>query len=202
MTPRAVHFDGMQADEHIVGIWRRHSSLMIATVVRTVALLLLPALIGTVLRLLGIDVILDTETSTGVIAVLGYSAFTLLMWVFFFRNWLDYYLDAFILTNERLVRIDQRGLFNRTVGTIGLDRIQDVTIETRGMIGTFLKYGDIIVQSAGEVSAFRFTRLANPEAVKTAILNEAERFTKDRAQPEKAQPVIVPPPEPTTGTPS
>lgn len=64
--------------------------------------------------------------------------------------WMDFYLDMWVITNERLIDIEQKGLFSREIAEIPLRHVQDVTLEVRGVIETFLKFGTIRIQTAGE----------------------------------------------------
>ena len=64
---------------------------------------------------------------------------------FFFQEFIDYYLDTWIVTTERVIDINQRGLFNRTAAEMHIALVQDATTEVRGMLGTFLDYGHVFV---------------------------------------------------------
>lgn len=64
--------------------------------------------------------------------------------------WVKYYLDAWILTDQRIITIDQHGLFDRQISEIAMERIQDVTIEIPSLLATFLGYGSIRVETASE----------------------------------------------------
>ena len=46
-----------------------------------------------------------------------------------FGFWIDYYLDALVITDKRILDIDQIGLFKHTVSEFRMERVQDVTIE-------------------------------------------------------------------------
>src|SRR3989344_2293820 len=69
-----------------------------------------------------------------------------------FIFWIDYYLDIWIITSDRIIDVEQRGLFNRSVSEFMLDKVQDITVEIPNMAATLLKYGNIIIQTAGEQS--------------------------------------------------
>lgn len=103
---------------------------------------------------------------------LFYSLWLLLLWVSFFLIWTNYYLDTWIVTNKRMIDIEQKGLFHREVSTFRLDRIQDITIETKGILATFFKFGDVIVETAGEHTPFLIRDAAHPEKVKEIIFGE------------------------------
>ena len=67
-----------------------------------------------------------------------------------FLSWVDYFLDMWVISNERIIDVEQRGLFNREMSEIPLARVQDITMEIKGVIRTFLQFGTIRIQTAGE----------------------------------------------------
>lgn len=93
----------------------------------------------------------------------------LFIWVYFFYFWTEYYLSALVVTNKRILDIDQKALFYREISTFPLENIQDITIDINGVIATLLHFGDIDVQTAGENKGFRIDNAANPEQVKQII---------------------------------
>jgi len=107
------------------------------------------------------------------------STWTLLMWAKLFSVWTDYYLDIWIVTSNRVVNIDQKGLFNREVSTLQIERIQDVTFEINGIVATILGFGDVHVQTAGEKEEFLIKGISNPEGVKRKILGHIDTKTKE-----------------------
>jgi uncharacterized membrane protein YdbT with pleckstrin-like domain len=103
--------------------------------------------------------------------------FFIFTWITFFIIWIDYYFDVWIVTNQRIVNIEQKGMFSRVVSELELEKIQDVTTDVRGVIPTFLNYGDLMVQTAAERERFRFRKVPDPYAVKDLIMklqNELE----------------------------
>ena len=61
-------------------------------------------------------------------------AYWLIMWCGGFKCFTDYYLDAWVITNHRIVDINQRGFFNRSVSSLLLNRVQDVTVHAEGIL--------------------------------------------------------------------
>lgn len=53
----------------------------------------------------------------------------------------------FIITNVRLIQVTQKGLWTRSVVDIGLDKIQTVSYEVRGLQETLLGFGTIVIQT-------------------------------------------------------
>lgn len=88
-----------------------------------------------------------------------------------FRIWIDYWLDEWIITSERIIDIEQTGLFRREVSEIPFSRVQDITIKIPGFLATVFKFGNITIQTAGEQSFF-ITEIPRVYEVKDAILNQ------------------------------
>ena len=113
--------------------------------------------------------------------LLGENIFFIFIWLFFFIIWIDYYFDVWIVTNERIVNIEQLGLFSRDVSELELERVQDITVEVLGIIPTFLNYGDLYVQTAGETERFIFKHVPNPYAIKDLVMNMEKTYEKKEA---------------------
>lgn len=101
--------------------------------------------------------------------------------------------DEYVVTNRRVVR--KYGLVAREVEQALLEKIQDVTLR-QGVIARLLGYGTIVVETASETGRLVFANIANPEAMRTALWNQA-------AAPGRALvvPAAVAIPEPTASAP-
>ncbi|MDQ1283850.1 MAG: bPH 2 protein [Patescibacteria group bacterium] len=97
--------------------------------------------------------------------------FFILTWFTFFLIWIDYYFDVWIVTDQRIVNIEQKGLFSRVVSELELENIQDITTDVKGVIPTFLNYGNLYVQTAAEMERFVFRNIPDPYSVKDMIMN-------------------------------
>lgn len=97
--------------------------------------------------------------------------FAIFIWIYAFFIWIDYYFDVWVVTDKRIVNIEQKGLFARNVSELKLERIQDVTTEVHGFIPTMFNYGDVYIQTAAEKERFEFQKVPNPYAVKDTIMN-------------------------------
>ena len=104
--------------------------------------------------------------------------YSLLVWYFLFKNLADFYLDAWIVTDHRILEIHQLGLFKRDVSELRLSKIQDITIKMEGLLPTFFNYGTVVVQTAGVIPEFKFEQIPNPERVKDEIIKLYDRFVK------------------------
>lgn len=108
------------------------------------------------------------------------SGWTALWWALAFAVWTDYYLDAWIVTDRRIIDIEQRGFFTREISSTRLDRIQDVTTEISGILATFLSFGTIHVQTAGESREFVLPGAPRPDALKERIIALHHEATRDK----------------------
>lgn len=65
----------------------------------------------------------------------------------FFPFWIGWFYSVFIVTDQRLIQITQKGLFHRSVVDIGLPQIQMVNYEIAGLQETLLGFGTIMMQT-------------------------------------------------------
>lgn len=123
--------------------------------------------------------------------VLFASGYLLFIWLFFFFSFIDYYLDVWVITDERIINIEQQGLFSRIISEQRLFRIQDVTSEVTGVLPTVFKYGNVYVQTAAEKERFSFEQIPDPNGVRDTIIKLAEvdreRMAKEIPPEEKVE---------------
>jgi hypothetical protein len=110
-------------------------------------------------------------------AVLG--VWLLIAWTLAWSTFTRYYLNAWILTNKRIVAIKQRGWFSRSVSSLFLSRIQDVTTDVHGVLYSLLNVGDITVQSAGAVDEFHMRGIPRAEQMRNIILKYVSEKTPE-----------------------
>lgn len=94
-----------------------------------------------------------------------------------FVVWTKFYLDVWIVTNIRLVDIEQISLFNRKSSTLELEHIEDITVKVEGFTESMIGYGTLSVQTAGHIQEFMIKDIADPESAKQIIYN-AQHQTK------------------------
>ena len=107
---------------------------------------------------------------TTYLAIALFSMWGLFVWLLFCKMWTDYILDVWIITDKSLIDVEQRGFFNREISTLRLEKIQDVTVHVVGIMPSFLRFGQIRVQTAGASREFIMHDIENPHLVKSLIL--------------------------------
>ena len=65
----------------------------------------------------------------------------------FLPFWISWYYSVYIVTNQRLIQITQKGLFHRSMVALGLNQIQMVNYEIGGFEQTVLGFGTIMIQT-------------------------------------------------------
>jgi len=71
----------------------------------------------------------------------------LLAAVLMLPSWISWYYSIYIVTNQRLIQIKQKGMFRRSMVSFGLNQIQMINYEIDGFQETVLGFGTIMVQT-------------------------------------------------------
>ncbi|OGZ28101.1 MAG: hypothetical protein A2931_01410 [Candidatus Niyogibacteria bacterium RIFCSPLOWO2_01_FULL_45_48] len=158
----------LHENEKIIIAFHRHW-IVVANKMTFAAALFLPALVA----LVALPAI---EINAGLMVLVYYFiiAYMMVALMIAFVIWFDYYLDIWIVTNERIIDVEQIGMFKREVSEFLLSRVQDITIEIPSFVATLLRYGNIRVQTAGQQS-FTAKDVPKPDKIKDIILAEARK---------------------------
>jgi hypothetical protein len=116
------------------------------------------------------------EGQTSVVTKLFLQIYTLFLIMSLFLIWLIYYLNVQIITDRRIVDIDQVGLFFHEVSELHIANIEDVTSDISGILGTVFNYGDVFVQTAGNTERFEFSDVPNPATINKLLLDLYEHI--------------------------
>lgn len=166
------HLPGMRSDEQTVFLLRRHWFVIIPLLIGFGIILVLPFITYAVVNIQNPDFFSIQTNLT--LYILGGSLFFLFAWLFLFQNFIDWYLDVWIVTTYRIVNIEQHGLFGRTMSELMLYNVQDVTSDVRGFIPTMFDFGTISIQTAGETKRFDFEHIEHPTLVAKRVLELAD----------------------------
>lgn len=91
--------------------------------------------------------------------------FVLTLFLFLYLSWMQYYLDITIVTNRRVIDIQQLTLFQRKIVSTDLLSIQDVRSEVKGFFQSTFDFGTVSIQTAGEAPNFTLRDLPKPSKV-------------------------------------
>lgn len=103
-----------------------------------------------------------------------------LLLILFAYQYHNYILSFQVVTNVRLIDVDQKGVFRREVNELAIEKIEDVTHKQNGLLQSVFNYGTVSVQSAAEISnsgttnsaitsGFVFENVSQPSEVQATI---------------------------------
>lgn len=128
------YFEDQLEDEDLIYVFRKHPVVMRKGLVYSMLAILLGVLPSLVkpeyLYLFG-----------------GLAAGLVLSALVFMPYWISWYYSVYIVTDQRLIQITQKGLWSRSVVDISLHQIQMVNYEVSGLEETMLGFGTIMMQT-------------------------------------------------------
>lgn len=164
----AKKFPGQRENEEVIAAVRKHWISLVRPVLQLLALNLVPIILFIVYT-----VVLEWEVVTDgfffVLGVLLVSLYYLGTWVMYYHAFVGYHLDLWVVTDQRIINIEQNGLFDRVMSELNLSKVQDVTSEIKGQLQTIFDYGHVYIQTAGEQERFIFENVPHPEALAQLI---------------------------------
>lgn len=136
MAEKHKYFDDQFPDEEMLFLFRKHPIVMRKGLV----LGMLGPLIGV------LPAAINPNLGFGWFFG-GLAAGVILGVLMFFPSWIAWYFSVFILTDQRLIQVVQKGLFHKSVVDISLSQIQMVNYEVVGVQQTLLGFGTITIQT-------------------------------------------------------
>ena len=149
-------FDGQREGEEVQFVFRRH----FLTAKSGVIFLILMIMIGVGLTLLWPNnmMIFEVFLALILVGVLG-----------FLYSYMLWYFSIYIVTNQRIRQISQRGLFKKSVVDLGLDKIQSISYGVNGIRAGLMGYGTIVIQTA--VGDLVISMVKNSEKIYNVLQN-------------------------------
>jgi len=173
--------DRLDPNEQVVTVIRKHWFMFAVQLFMLSFAAAFPLAAATFIPPSGIEA-LASMGATPTFLVFAYILWVLAMWNLAFISWTTYYLDVWIVTNRRIIDIDQQALFRRKVTTLMLEKIQDVTVDVQGILSTIFGFGRIILHTAGaEDPDIVIDFAAHPQHAKERVL-ECQRRALEREQ--------------------
>ncbi len=154
-------------DEEIILVVRRHTIIFTLHMLFWIMLAVAPIIIYFIIQWFDLEVEISIIVLN--IGIFVASIYYLYILLFGFHAFVDYYLDIWLVTNKRILNMEQHGLFGRTVSELYLSKIQDVTYDISGFLETVFNYGNIHIQTAGESQRFNFEEVPNPQDIAQKI---------------------------------
>lgn len=130
------YFEDQFDDEEVLFVFRKHPLVMRKGLILGMLCLLIGVIPAAVKPDLGFGWFLG---GLGIGAIVGLLVFA--------PSWISWYYSVFIVTDQRLIQITQKGLFHRSVVDMRLSQIQMVNYQVAGLQETLLGFGTIMMQT-------------------------------------------------------
>ena len=156
LFPQKLKFESQDAQEEIILLLRPHLITNIWWLLLTIIMIFVP-LFWTELPLIS----LLPDNHLFVLTLFWYALILTLV----FERFLMWFFSVNIVTDERFIDVDFYGLLFKHVSVAQLDKIQDVNYSQKGIMAALFNYGDVLIQTAGELPKFLFNKIPNPERV-------------------------------------
>jgi uncharacterized membrane protein YdbT with pleckstrin-like domain len=164
---RQLDFEGQRPDEELLFVFRRHIIAM-----RKGFYLLLGCLVVTAIP----PLIWQDNLELFLLPVFGF----LLGLILFFYHYIMWYFTIYVVTNQRIRQITQRGFFGKDVVELRLSKIQNISYNIPGFSGEIFGFGTIVIQTF--VGDLVIRNVEHPEktynklqdAVSTAVETQGE----------------------------
>ncbi|MCA9357257.1 PH domain-containing protein [Candidatus Nomurabacteria bacterium] len=172
----------LEPSEEVLKIVRKHWFVIVSQLFGSFLMLFFPFFVLFLVALFPsviakFDFSLSHYTS---LITFGIAAWSILCIMSGFMTWTHYYLDLWIITDRRIIIVDQIQFFNRNVSIFRLERLQDIEFSVKGVIPTLLNFGTIAAQTASAYEGnFKTSGLPDPRDLQ-AIIQKAmdDRLTK------------------------
>jgi len=161
----------LEPSESVRKVVRKHWFIITVELLGTLALIIVPLFLLLILNLAPeFFPITINFSSYYLIITFALCFWALLITLLSFTIWTNYFLDLWVITDRRIITIDQVGFFNRKVSSFRLERLQDIKVSIVGVIPTFLNFGTLKAQTASAAeSNFVSTGLPDPRELQSMI---------------------------------
>ncbi len=164
-----ITFEGKNEDETLLVFTRRHWSVLLGIVVTTLLASFLPIILIVLLAPL-----IVAHEGASILFMFFWLIYIMVLWFLLAYRLTMHSLDTWIVTNERILDIVQIGLFNRKISELHLESIQDISVNTKGFVQSYLNFGNIEIQTGATAQRFLFDKVPNPLEIKDIIMDAAK----------------------------
>jgi hypothetical protein len=112
--------------------------------------------------------------------------------VYAIRIFILWYYNAFIITNRRVIDVDQRGFFERIVSEADFSEVKDVSHRRKGVWQTIFRYGDIRIKISDTDIGLGIKNIRAPEEIQQLI---SDLLHPMRRKPDGTPDLSIAPPD-------
>lgn len=98
-----------------------------------------------------------------------------------FYYFIDWYYDAWLLTNFGVVDIERNGLFDITATRVEYHMMEGMAYTIKGVIPTVFNYGDITVDKLGAQTFVVLKDASSPKKLERLVMKLQEKYVYERS---------------------
>lgn len=155
-----VHFETQFDGEEVILVLRAHPITQLPWIFNALIFLILLIILNLFLP------IFFTSRQIFVIDIF----FIVFIFSYVWFNFLNWFFNVGIVTNERVVDVDFHNILYKEVSATRINKVEDITSKSAGYFGSLFNYGDIFVQTAGTEVNIEFHKVPDPAST-VKILN-------------------------------
>jgi len=156
LIPATLEKDLVNKEERVLLILRAHPITTLPWLLVGLGLVLIPIFFSPYLTLLKLN------PNQELFLILSWYAlsFSYLVTKFFF-----WYFNLGVVTNQKIVDVDANNLLNTVTTATVVSKVEEVNKKSLGIISSYFDYGDIYIETAGEIPNIEFLKVPHPSEV-------------------------------------
>lgn len=166
-----LDFDGQRPDEELLFVFRRH----IIAMRKGFYMLLIPFAISAIPPLIWQD-----NLMLFLLPLIGLGV-GLLLFSYHFIMW---YFTVYIVTDQRLRQVTQKGFFGKDVVELRLSKIQNISYNIPGFTGEIFHFGTIVIQTF--VGDLVIHKVENPDKIYNKLQDAVATAVTEQGDHEEA----------------
>jgi hypothetical protein len=170
---QALDFEGQRSDEKLLFIFRRH----IIAMRKGFYLLLIPLVVTAIPPL-----IWQSNLELFLLPVGG----LILGLILFSYHFILWYFTIYIVTDQRLRQVTQKGFFGKDVIELRLSKIQNISYNIPGFSGEVFQFGTIVIQTF--VGDLVIHKVEHPDKTYNKLQNAVNNAVKHEEDYEEVTP--------------
>lgn len=164
----------LEPNEHLHMIVRKHWIILLTTTGLILTLIVV---------CIGVYFMAEFARIPSIFTLLTIIGMSMVGFQYIFIHWINDELDIFILTNRRIITLDQVGFLDRKLSQTTIDNVQEVNSTTSGLLGNIFEYGSLSILTASDVSStksdFQISRIPHPLETSRKIHSFIDEYRHD-----------------------
>ena len=96
-------------------------------------------------------------------------------------HFVDWYFDAWLLTNMGVIDVERNGFFDVSATRIEYHMMEGISYQINGILRTIFGYGDITIDKLGTKTSVILRDAANPKKLERRVLKLQDQYIRTRS---------------------